>query len=185
MVRFSGGDSEIFVARVFSPLTGTSVRFIGAYCLPSYKSAENERLMNALATLLAADEPTILCGDFNYGGIEWCDNKPSPWPCQADGLVQLAISASLEQHVVSGTRANSVLDLVFSNNTDLAVTSTVIPGIGRSDHNCVEFSVSFHCDDSKPAAKPFPLLKESALLPSTSDSPQLIGVCSSKERTRP
>lgn len=159
-VRFASKGAEICTVRVFSPLTGTSVRFIGAYRPPSYVIEQNDAFFEAITTLMATDEPTVLCGDFNLPGIEWKDGRPSVWHSSARPLVELALSADLRQHVVSATRAYSILDLVFSNEPDLQLSAEVIPGIGRSDHAAIHFSLDFEQPKACEQGNPIPLFKE-------------------------
>ncbi|KAH7705516.1 RNA-directed DNA polymerase from mobile element jockey-like [Aphelenchoides avenae] len=95
--RGSNGGGLVIIVKDCIP--SARVRFASAYRPPSYVIEQNDAFFEAITTLMATDEPTVLCGDFNLPGIEWKDGRPSVWHSSARPLVELALSADLRQHV--------------------------------------------------------------------------------------
>ena len=92
----------------------------------------------------------VVMGDFNYRDIDWINwhvpsadsnNKP-----QTDFITTLQ-DCFLYQHVTEPTRyrpnqAPSLLDFIISNEEDLISNLQYQPGLWKSDHLCLLFSIN-------------------------------------------
>ena len=94
----------------------------------------------------------LICGDFNYPDINWstlaCNTSCSQL------LLDAVNSCCLFQHVTEPThyRLNTtanILDLVFTNEDGMINNIEYLPGIGASDHLCLQFNFICH---SSPAS---------------------------------
>ena len=88
----------------------------------------------------------LICGDFNYGKIDWSNHMVN---AGEDSLEQLFYdatqSAFLHQHVEEFTRKRgadqpSRLDLIFSKNEFEVESIRYDPPIGSSDHSVLNFT---------------------------------------------
>ncbi len=81
----------------------------------------------------------LLLGDFNLGNINWktssVDPNKSGSKSAAEKLISLSQDHNLNQLVTEPTRKDSILDLVFTNNSNIVKKVSVIDGI--SDHEAV------------------------------------------------
>lgn len=116
-----------------------SLRLIGVYRAPSCPSHNNLQLVNTISDLATQIENCILVGDFNYPDVDW--GNMNGGSSSSTEFVDMCLSHGFSQLVVSGTRGDSILDLVLSNRAALVRNVAVKPPIGTSDHSAVEFSV--------------------------------------------
>jgi hypothetical protein len=81
----------------------------------------------------------IVTGDFNQGNIEWETNTINKEhyasKVAAARLLDFSTQYNMQQMVKEATRDNSILDLVFTNNTNIINQTKVEPGVG--DHEMV------------------------------------------------
>ena len=83
--------------------------------------------------------PVILCGDFNYPHINWLTNT---FPTNLDSYRHIIDFFSLTQHVYEPTRANAVLDLIFSNPSELISSVSLLEPLHNSDHAVLEADIN-------------------------------------------
>ena len=86
----------------------------------------------------------LICGDFNYPNINWSSLSCSTSYSQM--FLDAIHDSYLSQHVTEPThyRPNTtanVLDLVFTNEEAMINTINYLPGIGSSDHVCLQFNL--------------------------------------------
>ena len=129
------------------PLKGHDTLLVG--CI--YRSPSDETLSStiSLCNLLSSIcnyTHLLICGDFNYPNINWV-NMSSGSPA-SQLFLQTIQDHYLYQHVQNPTRYRDnstphVLDLIFSNQKDFVEDIQYLPGLGLSDHVCLEFG--FKC----------------------------------------
>ena len=87
----------------------------------------------------------LICGDFNYSGIDWgnLSLQPSSAP-----IIQTFLDTTqdlyLFQHITEPTHYRQgetphILDLVFTNEQTMINDIQYLPGLGCSDHVCLSF----------------------------------------------
>lgn len=86
----------------------------------------------------------LICGDFNYPNINWSSLSCTSSCSQM--FLDSIHDSYLSQHVTEPThyRLNTtanVLDLVFTNEEAMINTINYLPGIGSSDHVCLQFNL--------------------------------------------
>jgi len=87
----------------------------------------------------------LICGDFNYSGIDW-DNLsllPSSPPIVQD-FIDATQDLYLVQHVMEPTHYRPgetphILDLVIANERTMINDMQYLPGLGCNDHVCLSF----------------------------------------------
>jgi hypothetical protein len=130
-------------------------RMFVVYRAPNSDHAE--RLLECLNLFSKVKHHCIIVGDFNCGGIDW-NTLAAPTDGVQDLLLNFSITNGFLQVVQSATRADNLLDLVFSNEPLGICNVNVIHPFGTSDHCQVEFSVftdnTMQADDA-PSAKRF------------------------------
>lgn len=88
----------------------------------------------------------IVSGDFNAPDIIWGTEYSSQSPA-SDRLLEIIDDHDLSQHVKKPIRrvrnTQNILDLIFSNNSNIIENISVVPGI--SDHDIV-----IHCEHFLP-----------------------------------
>ncbi len=81
----------------------------------------------------------IITGDFNQPNIDWekCTVIKNHWASKvaAEKLLDFTVDYNLQQVQKEPTREDSVLDLVFTNNSNIIRQTRIVPGIG--DHEMV------------------------------------------------
>ena len=82
--------------------------------------------------------PIIICGDFNYPGINWSDNN---FPSNLDRFRRLIEFYSLTQHVSEPTRENATLDLILTNQSNLIKSVVHLEPFLNSDHDMLEAEI--------------------------------------------
>ena len=139
------------------PLKGHNTLLIG--CI--YRSLTDATLSSTtslcnLFNSLCNYTHLLICGDFNYPNIDWVSMSSGSQNSQL--FLQTIQDQYLYQHVHNSTRymENStphILDLIFSNEKDFVEDIQYLPGLGLSDHVCLEFS--FECYSKyHPVSKP-------------------------------
>jgi len=81
-------------------------------------------------------------GDFNYRDVDWKTGTAYHFADpDTHEFVETIEYCFYEQHVLSPTRVDAILDTVLSRDPELVSNVTVIHNLGNSDHNMVCFSV--------------------------------------------
>ena len=89
----------------------------------------------------------LIAGDFNLGDIDWLNHLSlAPLSHCSHTFLEVINDFFLHQHVTFPTRfrqGNSprVLDLVFTNEEDMVQNLHALPGLGKSDHIVLRFSL--------------------------------------------
>jgi len=127
-------------------LKGTDVLFIGCiYRSPSGDVVNSTASICDLLRSINGYSHLLICGDFNYSGIDW-DNLsllPSSPPI-VQAFIDTTQDLYLVQHVMEPTRyhpgeTSHILDLVFTNEQTMINEVHYLPGLGCSDHICLSF----------------------------------------------
>jgi len=85
-------------------------------------------------------------GDFNYPDVDWSRNMVNPSAnAECIKFFDCLEDCFYSQHVLNGTRSNSILDLVLSREPDLVSNVEVIDNLGNSNHNMIKYTVHQVC----------------------------------------
>jgi len=133
-------------------LKGSDSLLVGCiYRSPSSDLCQSTTALCDLFCRVQGHSHVLICGDFNYPDINW-----STLACQL--FLDAVNSCCLFQHVTEpthyrfNTTANT-LDLVFTNEDGMINNIEYLPGIGASDHVCLQFN--FTCYSSPaPTSRP-------------------------------
>lgn len=113
-------------------------------------------LWNCIDSLYPLNGTVVLCGDFNIPSINWSvDNciKCNDFSCSGL-LLSLFYKHDFEQFVLTPTRNENILDLVFSNDHNSVFNVNVSEPFSTSDHCSVTFDVLFKVGTSNRMLKP-------------------------------
>ncbi len=105
---------------------------------PSNRMMPN-KLMDHLNKVVTFKHPTIIAGDFNYPGIEWCNNTPSHQNGQ-NVFLNYMNDAGFTQLVTFPTRNNNTLDLLLTNEVNLVQNVELGPKL--SDHESITATIN-------------------------------------------
>jgi endonuclease/exonuclease/phosphatase family metal-dependent hydrolase len=115
--------------------------------LPEQKETTSQ--LCRLFSLATAMNPThlVIMGDFNFPDIDW-KNGLSTAGIQhhSHDFICTTQDSLLFQHVLEPTRyrpgtAPNLLDLIFSNEDGIISNLSYLPGLGESDHQCLDFTL--------------------------------------------
>ena len=103
------------------------------------------------------DTHVLICGDFNYPEIDWeCEyvNSESIKP-----FIEVLQECTLHQHVCKPTRYRegqepSLLDLILSTEEGMVHDLAHNPGLGDSDHECLNFQLACYKEERKDKPAP-------------------------------
>ena len=117
-----------------------------------------ESLCNLLGVVTESCSHLLICGDFNYGNINWINNIGHTNNSCAQQVIDKLNDFFLYQHVNEPTRYRqnqtpSALDLVITNEEQMINEILYQPGLGLSDHVCLNFEYSCYverCNRSVP-----------------------------------
>ena len=89
----------------------------------------------------------LICGDFNYPEIEWTYEHVNTASNVISPFVDTIQDCHLHQHVLKPARYRegnkpSLLDLIFTNEEGMIQTLQRSPGLGDSDHECIDFTLN-------------------------------------------
>ena len=94
----------------------------------------------------------IVTGDFNQGNVDWENNMiiqdHYASKVTAEKLLDFSRNYNMQQLVTEPTREDSILDLVFTNNTNIIKQTNVQPGFG--DHHLVATELNLVMTRPKP-----------------------------------
>ena len=101
---------------------------------PPKLSEDNDRILYDEIKSVNKDKNAVICGDFNNPSVNW-----STITADREGtrLLQLIEESFLYQIVMTPTRGNNILDLIFTNDSDIIHTCEVGESLCNSDHNIV------------------------------------------------
>ncbi len=85
------------------------------------------------------DKNAVICGDFNNPSVNWSTLTGNRG---GQRLIDLVEDAFLWQSVQKPTRGSNILDLVFTNESDLIHTCGVGEPLASSDHNIVRIKLN-------------------------------------------
>lgn len=136
-------DCEILWVRL--DMVGAKSLYIGAfYRPPSSDSAYLSHLDSSLGLgrLTHSTGCNIwLGGDFNTPHVDWdsLEVKPSAAGTRPlhQQLVDITLDHNLDQVVDQPTRGDNILDLLLTNNKTSLSKLSILPGLGKSDHDIV------------------------------------------------
>ena len=92
----------------------------------------------------------VITGDFNYKGIDWDNWSPIDSPnSPSKAFIEGIQDCFLFQHVMEPTRYRHgqephILDLVLSNEEGMVTHLEYLPGLWKSDHVCLLFTLTCH-----------------------------------------
>ena len=98
----------------------------------------------------------LLIGDFNLKDINWCEMTTQVNEAHiASQFLECVRDSYFTQHVKNPTRyregnVSSVLDLIFTNEEDMVNDITFLPGLGKSDHLLLDFSLDCYTEERVP-----------------------------------
>ena len=138
-------SSSTFVDHVFCQIQDLIIGVI--YRSSNYDivgNDNNSKLCHLLADI--SNKHCLLMGDFNYPDIDWNNSHtPDNASIECKEFFQCIEDCFLTQHVVTPTRGESLLDLVFTCEPDIISHSEVIENLGTTDHNMVTFQLHHDC----------------------------------------
>ena len=130
------------------------------YRSPSGSQPEQNESTSGLGRLLslaAARKPThlVIMGDFNYPDIDWKNGLSTAGPQHhSHDFIRATQDSLLFQHVQEPTRYRhgttpNLLDLIFSNEDGMISNLEYLPGLGGSDHQCLDFTLECYAPSRK------------------------------------
>ena len=129
-------------------------------CIYRSPSTSMETSISSLCSLLDCLQGfthLLICGDFNLKDINWSSMTVHPRNSHIESFLDKIHDLFLFQHVVEPTHFRrgttpSLLDLVFTNEPHMVRDITYLPGLGKSDHVCLCFSLLCyaHYKDTRP-----------------------------------
>ncbi|XP_072051494.1 uncharacterized protein [Amphiura filiformis] len=129
-------------------LKGQSSLLLGTVYKPKHDdSLTVDHLQDALTEInrKIPNNNIVICGDFNQPNADWINlcTLPIPWACKrtANKLINTTVEHGLVQFVTKPTRGNNILDLVFTNNSNIIRSAVVEPGLGDHDIVCVDLDL--------------------------------------------
>ena len=121
------------------------LRVIVYYRPPYYTFTDEQYLdlsLQCLSSLLTnTTSPIILMGDFNFPKVDWTHYSAPENPLY-NKFMTFVNENGLSQFVLQPTRQDNILDLVFTNASNLISDLQVDYTFSTSDHQLVKFSVN-------------------------------------------
>ena len=116
-------------------------------------TTSTDSICQLLHTAVTTDTHILVCGDFNYRNIDWSDYPIVLNGCsRSQSFLDTTMDLYLFQHVTEPTRFREgcsphTLDLIFTNEDDMVSDLQYLPGLGSSDHVCLQFTLSCYTPD--------------------------------------
>ena len=138
-------------------------------CSCMYRSPTNEKEASIGSTTKACNvileavkgnnTHLIICGDFNYPSIDWEYEFVHEQTNIIKPFINTIQNCYLYQHVFESTRFRdgnepSQPDLIFSNEERMIHQLRQNPGLGDSDHTCINFVLNCYAEVSNPITRP-------------------------------
>lgn len=142
-------DAPCEVAWSTINFVGFGVLYLGSFYRPPSAGVEPlEHLQSSINKILnknRRNSKIMLCGDFNLPDIDWLNEMTKPESKQKglhNSALEIIGEIGLIQLVDKVTRpaSNSILDLVFTNNSNMITNVQTYPGI--SDHDIVTCNIN-------------------------------------------
>ena len=107
--------------------------------------ASTNSLCDLLSTAATSCSHLLICGDFNYPNINWINNIGHTSDSCTKQVIDKLNDLFLHQHVNEPTRYRqnqtpNTLDLVITNEEHMVNEILYQPGLGLSDHVCLNFN---------------------------------------------
>ncbi|MCP4488721.1 MAG: hypothetical protein GY820_15615 [Gammaproteobacteria bacterium] len=132
----------------FVGITGKRLRLICSYVAPDVTPLEFSNAIQCMNSLLCDSLPVCLVGDFNLPGIDWTTFSFPQQPHYNSFMYDMVFHNGFSQFITVPTRGKSVLDLLFTNESQLLSSFVVaLPFTDSCDHHCIRFSLN--CSDGK------------------------------------
>ena len=96
---------------------------------------------------------TLIVGDFNMAELS-CSPRPDPLPQWIQPFDEVFSDFGLEQLVDTPTRGENILDLVLCNDPLLVSKLLVSTNLGKSDHECITFTINAKATVPPPPRRP-------------------------------
>ena len=101
----------------------------------------------------------LICGDFNYPEIDWIHESVVETTETIQPFIDTIQSCYLLQHIFGPTRFKDgneprLLDLVFTNEEGMIGNIIQNPGLGGSDHICINFDLNCYAETIDPTKLP-------------------------------
>ena len=108
-------------------------------------ATSTESLCDLLSVAAESCSHLLICGDFNYANINWTSSIGYTGDSHAQQLIDKLNDLFLYQHVNEPTRYRhnqtpNTLDLVITNEEHMINEILYQPGLGLSDHVCLQFN---------------------------------------------
>ena len=118
------------------------------------KKKTTEAVCRVLGEMSGYRKQTLICGDFNYPEIDWKNEYVSDSSEAIGPFIDIVQDNLLYQHVYKPTpyrtgNEPSLLDLVFTNEEGMIRELQHNPGLGESDHECIDFQIDI-CQIAEP-----------------------------------
>ena len=101
----------------------------------------------------------LICGDFNYPEIDWENQHVVETSHVIGNFIECTQSCYLHQHIYQPTRYRvnqepSLLDLIFTNEEGMLQDLLHRPGLGESDHECLNFQLNCYKEEVIKSQRP-------------------------------
>ena len=136
---------------------GDNLTFSCVYRSQHLSQSGNDALNSHLIKTAKSTSHVNICGDFNFGNINWATQESKTSEASLENKFLTAVRDSfMHQHVVEPTRNRgsdepSLLDLTFTNEEDMLQNLQYLAPLGKSDHQVLTWH--FTCYTEPPAAK--------------------------------
>lgn len=129
-------------------------RFILVYRSPSFSDISSITcLTECLNSLIVSNQIVILLGDFNLPDIDW-NSFNYPDSTVHNLFMSVFQHHGLSQFIVSPTRSDNILDLLFSTHHDALANISIQPPLSSSDHNTILFDLNLPISNLPDPADP-------------------------------
>ena len=130
-------DENLEIVCVDLSINGTTFRVSCMYSPPSYSNEQKLELFSSFDSV-CSKFPTLIFGDFNEPTIDWSNPNPDN-----SVLVECSFRNGLEQVIDAPTRNDNILDLIFTNSSEIINNYSILPPFSNSDHSCIELVLNF------------------------------------------
>ena len=104
---------------------------------PPKLSEENDRILYDEIRSVIKDKNAVICGDFNNPSVNWSTLTADR---ERTRLLELTEEAFLYQIVQTPTRGNNILDLIFTNDSDIIHTCEIGEPLGTAITTSLELN---------------------------------------------
>nr|CAD2205370.1 unnamed protein product [Meloidogyne enterolobii] len=141
-IEIPNTTSEISCVDLLTPTE--KIRIILTYRSSTKETIKDfKSILQSLYDISAVSYPLILLGDFNLPNIDWENYSTQTKNTKETLFLEYIQSLGLKQKIDKPTRGVNILDLLLTNEDELIKAITINPPISKSDHNTIEFEISF------------------------------------------